>query len=143
MIKINKMIVSGKFKYLWLKSVNDVDLTKHCARSLIGDYSKIIHKGIKTLCDTEIDLKLSKAYYLCGVTDPFCYKDNFHLAFKESAGDVLYVNRNGIEIEIENAKEIPFSIKDVNFSLPEANKKEFLTCRNWQFANKFKRGING
>lgn len=139
MIKIKHFHLGNSVKYLWLKGVDDVDLTKHCARCLIGEYSKIINKTIINLHNKEIDIPKSKAYYLCGVTEPFRYKDNFHLAFEEREGEVLKVYRNGISVEIQNAVEIPFSINDIDKSLPQSNRKEFYTCRNWQFANKFKK----
>jgi hypothetical protein len=141
MITIRRMQVTDSFKYLWLKGVNDVDLSQHCARCLIGQYSKVISKDKEVLVNVDIDVPKSSAYYLCGVTEPFRYRDNFHLAFKEKQGEMLTINRNGIELEMENAAEIPFSIKDVDKSLREASDRYFITCRNWQFANKFKKGI--
>lgn len=142
MIKIKELHVKDNFKYLWLKGVNNVDLTNHCARSLIGKYSEVVKNTLLDLYDTEIDIPKSKAYYLCGVTEPFRYNDNFHLAFKEKDGAVLKVERNGIVIELENAEEITFSMDDIDWALPEARLKQFSTCRNWQFANKFKKQEN-
>ena len=139
MIKIKEMHVKDSFKYLWLKGVNDVDLTNHCARSLIGKYSEVVRNNLLDLYDTAIDVPKSKAYYLCGVTQPFRYKDNFHLAFKEVEGAILKVERNGISIEIENAEEITFSMDDIDWQLPQSELKQYSTCRNWQFANKFKK----
>ena len=37
-MRIKNMTVTSTFKYLWLKTVTDVDLSQHCAKCLIGEY---------------------------------------------------------------------------------------------------------
>ena len=133
-MEILKLIKSKPFKYLWLKKVNGVDLTQHCAKCLIGEYDNRLQININEYNNLSLD---GSIYYLCGVSTPYVWKNNFHLAFRESKGKKLIIDKLGIYIEIKDAEEIKFSYGDINFNLMEANKKEFSTCRNWQFANKF------
>lgn len=139
-MRIKTLKVSKPFMYLWLKSVDGVDLTKHCAKCLKGEYDNRISNGAKSIEGLGLT---HEVYYLCGVSKPYVWKNNFHLAFKksESVRDCVKVSKNGIEVEIEGAVEIEFSIKDVDEELPQARKAEFRTCRNWQFANLFAKRI--
>ena len=136
MITISKIEVKSNFRYLWLKSIKGVDISKHCARCLIGNYDNRIYPQIGT---AENIILPEKIYYLCGVSTPYVWKNNFHLAFKEKNGATIHVIRNGIEIEIINAEEIHFSEKDIDSTLQQAKRIEYSTCRNWQFANKLRR----
>lgn len=134
-MKIQSLRVKANFKYLWLKSVKGVDISQHCARCLIGDYDSRINNRTKNTAGIKL---YAEIYYLCGVTQPFVYAENFHLAFKKATGKTLKIERNGIEIVIENAEEITFSQSDIDLTLPFSNKREYYTCRNWQFANKLR-----
>ena len=133
MITISKIEVIGNFRYLWLKSVEGVDLSVHCAKSLIGRYDNRINPRIGT---AENIILTDKIYYMCGVSQPYVWSNNFHIAFREKTGSHIEVERNGVKLQIDNAEEIAFSEKDIDFHLPFATKREFYTCRNWQFANK-------
>lgn len=133
-ITIKKLENNRSWMYLWGKYVTGINLDNHCAKSLEGYYSKKIDKN-KTL---ESNLKLdefdSNIFYLCGVTKPYKWNENFHLAIRCKEGNNIVINRNGLYLEIENAEELPivFDINKCNHS--KRNKKEFSTCRNWQFA---------
>lgn len=131
-MRIRHMTVSSPFKYLWLKTVRDVDLSQHCAKCLIGEYDTRISNHI-----TEIhNIPLSDCiYYLCGVAQPYNWHRNFHLAFAPSAGKLLTYENNGISVEIEDA--VPLPIDDSNNNHPKMIYKSYSTCRNWQFANWF------
>jgi hypothetical protein len=133
--KIKSIVRHGKFRYLWLKYVRGVNLNVHCAKCLLGDYSKQVSNDMQPAQEVSLDEYGARYYYLCGVALPYKWENNFHLAFVYCEGETISVNRHGIEIEIENAIEIaiqPISAKDN--SLPHAEKKEYYTCRNWQFA---------
>lgn len=134
-MKISKLLVTGKFKYFWLKSVEAVDLSKHCARCLIGEYDERINSTQTEYLNLHLDRDI---YYLCGVTQPFIWKNNFHLAFKAKEGSKISVNKNGVLIEIEDAEQLPISPK---YILDTSKGTAYLTCRNWQFANYFKSHI--
>lgn len=136
MIVIRNLEVTSKFKYLWLKKVNGVDLSVHCARCLLGEYDNRVNARTKSLKNIEL---LGDVYYLCGVSAPYIWANNFHLAFRLANGEKFTAERNGVKISVENAEIIDFSENDIDMTLPQAKKKEFYTCRNWQFANKILR----
>lgn len=126
--------VNSDFSYLWLKQVFDVDLSQHCAKCLIGPYITEINKNISCLHDFELNEGI---FYLCGVSHPFVWKNNFHLAFKYQLGSILDYSMNGITVHICNAIQIPFSIRSIDFTHPKAKFKSYYSCRNWQFAHHY------
>lgn len=139
MITIKEINVTGKFRYLWLKYINGIDLTNHCAKCLLGTYSKKISNTTVDANDLVLDESEAVVYYLCGVSTPYNWNKNFHLAFKEKEGSSVKVDYNGIEIELENAERILFSKDDIDLLDPNANKEVYATCRNWQFAHHLRR----
>lgn len=132
MIEIKSMTVSKPFRYLWLKSVEGVDLSQHCAKCIIGEYDDRVSARVRQLDDVTLT---ESVYYLCGVALPYKWENNFHLAFRHKEGSTLTYESNGVAVVIENAERIFFSGLDIDTSLPQAHKKAFCTCRNWQFAN--------
>ena len=132
---IKEITVNGNFKYLWLKTVKDVDLSQHCARCLIGDYDNRINNGTKE----EHDIKLNDGdiYYLCGVAFPYKWGNNFHLAFRYKDGSNIEYSNNGITVKIEDAERLPIDSKYNNPLDKHIHTKAYCTCRNWQFANYF------
>lgn len=135
-MNIKYLNVSKPFKYLWLKSVIDVNLDYHCAKCLIGAYNSNINANITQLKNLEIE---NEVHYLCGVSIPYRWSNNFHLAFQYCEGHTLEYSNNGIHIIIENAVELPISYEYINPSNINAMKKNYYTCRNWQFAHYFKK----
>lgn len=131
-MRIKNMTVTSTFKYLWLKTVTDVDLSQHCAKCLIGEYDTRINNRIAEAADIPLS---NSVYYLCGVAYPYNWSKNFHLAFRPCEGNVLTYQSNGISITIEDAIELPI---DPRFNHhPKMIYKSYSTCRNWQFANWF------
>lgn len=137
-MKIKTLEVNGNFKYLWLKTVEDVDLSQHCAKCLIGKYDNRISP--EKCIYKDIDLQ-DKYYYLCGVSKPYNWSMNFHLAFRPCNGNKIAFSKNGICVEIEDAEIIEISPNNINLLDVNAGKKAFSTCRNWQFAHWFAREI--
>ncbi len=127
---IREMKVTAPFKYLWLKYVTDVDLSVHCAKCLIGNYSKKIVNNLEYLNNCTLSEHKSTYFYLCGVSSPYRWANNFHLAFEYCEGEQIIVKRNGIDIVIDNAKELPIRVVPQNIT----QNKDFTMCRNWQFA---------
>ena len=118
--------------YIWLKTVENIDLSVHCAKCLIGKYDGRINKNTKK----SQNLKLKdKIYYLCGVSEPYNWNKNFHLAFKPKEGSNIEYSNNGINVVIEGAEMLPINEKYIDIMDPYSNQKEYRTCRNWQFAN--------
>lgn len=134
MTTIKQITVEKPFRYLWLKCVEGVNLKEHCAHCLLGTYFAGI--DARTKHASNLSLPPAPYYYLCGVSIPYCWAKNFHLAFREKTGHALRVKRHGIAIEIENAKEIKFSEADINPDDPHIKLTAYRTCRNWQFAHK-------
>lgn len=132
---ISAIYVSSPFNYLWLKSVNDVDLSQHCAKCLIGDYDTRLNRN--TTEAHNITLKDS-IYYLCGVARPYNWANNFHLAFRPLSGGIVDYSDKGIHVVISDAEQLPIDPVYINQDDPHAKHKTFNTCRNWQFAHWFK-----
>ena len=137
MISIRQLHITAPFRYLWLKSVTGADLNVHCARCLMGQYDERISNTTVELRDME--LTPAPFCYLCGVSMPYKWSNNFHLAFREKPGATLEVDRLGIRVVLENAEEIRFGWQDIPLLAPHSDNKAYSTCRNWQFAHWFAR----
>lgn len=135
MIYIKTLDVNAPFRYLWLKRVTGVDLSVHCARCLLGKYMDNISPRNPHTTDIQLD---NGVYYLCGVSLPYVWEKNFHIAFEYSEGSRIEYANNGISVVIENAAALPISESYIDRTDPHAWKKEFRTCRNWQFAHYIK-----
>lgn len=135
MILIKSLKVTEPFMYIWLKNVKDVNLNVHCAKCLIGDYNTNINKNTHEIYNLQLN---NDVYYLCGVSKPYNWNKNFHLAFKYSPNCYISYSNNGISVEIKNAIPLPILPKYIDHELKYSNLKEYNTCRNWQFANYFK-----
>lgn len=134
-MKIKKLKIKNKMRYIWLKSVEDVDLTNHCAKSLVGQYSKQFNSSTYEYNNIQLTFSKSGIYYLCGVSMPFLYSSNIHLAFKEKNGSNISINNDHITCEIEDAEILPIDPKYIDINSKYSNKKSYNTCRNWIFAN--------
>lgn len=135
--KINHIISDEKFKFLWLKYVEAFDLSIHCARCLVGRYSKHIPYGATNgvhIVNKYLNEHRGRYYYLCGVTQPYRYNDNLHIAFEYADGEILRYTDNHTTVEIENARLIPITRQE-NYSKHQFGHIEaYNTCRNWRFA---------
>lgn len=132
---IRSIKVDGEFKYLWLKSVSDVDLSKHCARCLVGDYDGRVNAKLREAHDIKLD---GDVYYLCGVSQPYVWEKNFHMAFRRKDDSNVEYSDNGVSVVIEGAERLPIDEKYNNPFDIHYRAKSYSTCRNWQFANYFK-----
>lgn len=133
-IVIKKLENNRSWLYLWGKYVTGINLEVHCAKSLKGNYSKKIVKNKSTRENIKLDEYNSNIFYLCGVSKPYKWNENFHLALRYKPGNNITIERNGLYLEIENAEEIPivFDIDKCNHE--NKYKEEYSSCRNWQFA---------
>jgi hypothetical protein len=141
-VLIKKLNLKDNYRYLWLKYVTGVNTTHHCAKGLIGEYSKRIHKDIKGYVNEPLDEQEGKVYYLCGVTTPYRHQDNLHVAFKLKEGSSFILQNDKLDIYVENAEVVTFGEYSIDQNHPKANVKEFNTCRNWQFAHEWERLAN-
>ncbi len=123
------------YRYFWLKYLRGFDHTQHCARCLIGDWSRVVKPTMRL---NEIySLNESSAFsclYLCGVANTG-YADNFHIPFIEAPGETIKVQTfNDLLVVIENGRQLPITpLPDYWGNLP----KSFTTCRNYQFALRY------
>ena len=85
MIIIKNLKVEKPFMYIWLKNVHNVKLNYHCAKCLIGNYHPKINKKTKSIKDLVLD---NDIWYLCGVSLPYNWNNNFHLAFLSVIPDI-------------------------------------------------------
>ena len=138
MIRISSLDVNAPLRYLWLKNVKGVDLSVHCARCLKGEYIDNISPKVP---HTENIVLEDGIYYLCGVTLPYVWRKNFHLAFEYCEGESIDYESNGIHVVIENAVRLPISEEYIDQNDANAALREFSTCRNWQFAHYLKRRL--
>ena len=134
MIAIRALKVSTPFSYLWLTHVTGVNLAVHCSHCLPGEYDTRIKANLTEV--PNITLPDTPYHYLCGVSRPYVWSSNFHLAFREKEGSLLTIQRNGIYIELENAEEEKFSMADAAPNAPHYRSKNYRTSRHWQFAYK-------
>lgn len=136
-------------KYLWMKYVHGASLGVHCAPCLKGPYSKAFGAargseafvnavlgtgaGLTTRLPVELVEHPYRFLYLCGVSKPYVWDKNFHLAMRHAPGSILEVERQGVVIRVENVEEV-IIVDRGTYDHPKANDRTFVTCRNWQFA---------
>jgi hypothetical protein len=125
-------------RYLWLKYVTGIDLTRHCARALHGRYSRHVqpeHRHMDVALD-EFPHAPILAYYLCAVTtNPYRWEDNAHLALQAAPGHSEELHIQGLTVSISGALPIPFDDSRIPDDDPHAHDRLYRTCRNWQFAH--------
>ena len=139
MVTIEYFDTDREYKYLWLKTVTGVDLNVHCARCLIGEYEQAFSGGVRSV--RNLQLKPAPAYYLCGVAEDRIWSHNLHIAFTEEPGSVIEVDDDFCRVRIVNARRLSINQKYIDRADPNSRRGEYRTCRNWQFANMFSRGI--
>ena len=124
-----------RFGYLWLKYVTGFNLDVHCAKCLVGEYSDYFSFGQRTkiLHDAVLNEHPARYYYICGVTAPYRWRDNLHIAFEYCEDSFVEYNDGRTYVLIENAKRIDIKRKDF-YDILHGHEKAYFTCRNWQFA---------
>lgn len=127
------------FKYFWMKRVRGFDPSNHCAKCLVGDYVEQVK--ILTPVNTRVEIAAmpGEVFYLCGVSHPYKWANNLHLAVESSVGFSAQVRTYaGDLITITDARPIKFDDSEAKRRFPGLS-KAFLTCRNFQFgAHRFR-----
>ncbi len=129
---------SDYYHILWLKYVEDVDLSNHCMKSLLGVKSRKVHPQYRSGL-IKLDESNADYFYMCGVVYPWNWSNNFHCAFKRAEGKEFTYSFRGTTVHVINAEQIPISNKWINPMDALAKNRLYSTCRNWQFANWFAR----
>lgn len=130
-----------QFSSIWLKGVRAVDLDQHCLPSLIGNrYAMPQLKGARFESIT-LELALAPgelALYLCGVTAPYRWEDNAHLAIVPSPGAKWHgpASVPGLTVTLIDAEPIfGWGEHDVDREHKNYPDRLWRTCRNLQFAS--------
>jgi hypothetical protein len=123
------------FMYFWGKHVKGFNSEKHCARCLSGSYEKSVSASMPLNVWREVCLS-GDVLYICGVSKPYRWEKNFHIAVKNGSGRIEKTLYNGTGIIIEDAEEIVFDGEKARIKYPNLG-PEFLTCRNFQFGVHF------
>lgn len=125
----------ASWRYLWAKHVTGFDSAHHCAKCLKGHYETRF--GLTAPVGSRIALtgyKHGDLIYFCGVSKPYVWESNLHLAVRVQEGARAgVVAINGDRIHIDGAKLVLFDDAAALDAFP-AKGKDFLTCRNFQFA---------
>lgn len=123
-----------QFQYLWLKKVEGFNDTVHCARCLIGEYSKAF--GLKMAAGEAVLLPYEEGdiLYFCGVAKPYKWDNNMHLA------GVIEIGHPAIELVLHTGHKMTVAgVRPIGINAESAERlyphlpKAFLTCRNFQF----------
>jgi hypothetical protein len=128
----------GRWKNLWLKYVQDVDLDAFGARALVGPYdSRISSRRPERQAITLDEHDAPLGYYLCGVSRAGARHD-LHVAFTAGHG------REVVErLAPERASIALFGVTRLTLWEPDEGDYDHLlhgrearynTCRNWRHA---------
>ncbi|MFE6872576.1 hypothetical protein ACFVFS_39295 [Kitasatospora sp. NPDC057692] len=124
-----------RYRHLWLKYVTGIDLSRHCAVALHGRYSRLIDERIQQVTVELDEFPHALAWYLCGVTTPYRWEDNPHLALTAAASHSETLSVQDLTVHLDGIRPIAFADADIPDDDPNANSPAYRTCRNWQFAH--------
>ena len=145
-----RLIPPARYSALWCLYVNGARLEYHCQKSLIGIRSRKFSKGAKHGYADKPPILLDEtanypfAYYICGVSEPYRWDYNFHLAFKFAPQSTCEVKTPREHFALEHAERINIDALEsyIDKSDPNYGNTEFRTCRNWIFANYVQRCLD-
>ncbi len=121
------------FRYFWLKRVTGFDPALHCARCLKGSYFSEAGTGMPVNQDIHIEADPGEVLYLCGVSAPYQWARNFHLALRvEHGAAVRSTLYTGDVVSILGADYLPFDDVEARRRFPDLS-EAYLSCRNFQF----------
>jgi hypothetical protein len=121
------------FRYFWAKYVSGFDKSQHCARCLVGDWSRytktnMVAGGMKYIMG---ESQKFDYLYICGVAYPWSWPNNFHMVMRPKVGSFARMETwNGFvltakDAELLNIPHMPLGYRGYG--------KAFTTCRNFQF----------
>jgi hypothetical protein len=121
------------FRYFWLKRVTGFDPALHCARCLKGNYVSEVGAALPVNTPIHIEADPGDVLYLCGVSSPYSWGRNFHLALKVEHGAAVRTTLyTGDSLTILNADYLPFDDAEARRRFPHLS-EAYLSCRNFQF----------
>lgn len=129
---LHLQVHTAGFRYLWLKTVIGFDPRVHCARCLIGKYSKLLpFRGTPPGFSVEAELDTGDApyLYLCGVAGR--YADNLHLAMEPAPGEEVCYQDARLQVRVIGARQV--SIPELPAEVTNGLTAPFHKCRNFRF----------
>jgi len=121
------------FNYLWAKKIEGFDPSVHCAKCLLGKYSRQFSPQMQSNIWIESDYKVGDILYFCGVSTPYKWSNNLHIAGIVSKGSIFQmVTYTGDRIVLRNFERLEFD-EAIATNKYHALGDRFLTCRNFQF----------
>ena len=125
-------------EFFWLRDIRAVNIYKCCAECFIGNRDGRVYWGTLHQSQVVIDIDVIEdpkavAYYLCGLSAGFVWRENTHVAFVPAPGEAIEIDNEKISLKITDARRIDFS--DYKPDPPGYFTRRQRTCRNWIFAN--------
>jgi hypothetical protein len=112
-------------KYLWLKTVEAVNLSVHCYASLVGQPLHVHN----TAWRQTVYLPEAPAFYLCGVTEPYRWHLNSHvLMLPDDTATQHTVTTPTLSVTMTGLR--PVEIDESWLEDVYDGAKAFTTCRN-------------
>ena len=137
---IRVLRVTEPMKYLWLMYVDSVDTNEHCIKTFRGRRGQKLGKsttwgvgGSKAANDVVLDESEIEVMYLCGVSEPYVWNKNFHLAWRRRAGVGFKFRHLGVHIWVDNAERLAIP-RPLPGAHPLMRYSRYATCRNWWFS---------
>ena len=125
--------LSGSFRYLWMKSVTGFSPGQHCARCLVGSYVSQVGLQMPLNKAVEIPAQDGALFYLCGVSAPYKWVNNLHLALRAKVGATASVEIfSGGFFTASGFEAVAFDGAAAAARFADRS-AAFLTCRNFQF----------
>ena len=124
------------FSSIWLKGVRAVDLNTHCITTFIGSRYKVIDRKLPVQTFSIEPAVGEEALYLCGVTYPYRWADNAHLAIRPNPDAQWHGDAHvpGLRVTMLGAEPIfGWGESDVDPNHPMFGDRLYRTCRNLQF----------
>ena len=128
------------YRYTWLKHVRGINLSVHCAKSLVGYYDRGMDARRMEYLPFAVPND-APVMYLCATCG---YADNVHIPFRFALGKRLDIDDEHCAVRIRNAEYLPLGVPVAasgcdwrQFIIPRHPKAKYTsynTCRNWQFA---------
>ena len=128
------------YRYTWLKHVRGIDLSVHCAKSLVGYYDRRMDARCLEYLPFAVPND-APVMYLCATCG---YADNVHIPFRFALGKRLDIDDAHCSVRIRNAEYLPLGVpvaasgcdwrQFIIARHPKARLASYATCRNWQFA---------
>lgn len=128
--------LSPEFRHFWGQVVRGFNPTKHCLPCLIGSRKKAIHPEMASTHEKGVSLEIEEGeyFYLCGVSQSFSHRENFHLVgVIESGATSALTTFCKRSVVVHGMSAIQIDPSPAATLFPGKGRK-YLTCRNFQFA---------